>query len=59
MTDVMLAGHCASGVRRWFRERGLDFRDFMRNGMEANEFARDALTQRVVDLKIKREGSRG
>lgn len=59
MTDVMLAGHCASGVRRWFREHGRDFKSFMRDGMDAKDFACDALTQRVVDLKTKREAARG
>lgn len=61
MTDVQLAGHCAHGARAWFRAHGLDFRRFLREGMEAEELVAngDALAQRVVDLKTKREAGRG
>ena len=61
MTDVQLAGHCAQGAWRWFRAHGLDFRSFLREGIDAEEFVTkgDALSKRVVDLKEKREASRG
>lgn len=61
MTDVSRAGLCASGTRRWFEHHGLDFRRFLREGMEAEEIlARgDYMAQRVIDLKIKREGRDG
>ena len=32
MDDVRRAGHCPQGARDWFVERGLDFRDFIKNG---------------------------
>lgn len=61
MTDVRLAGHCAKGARSWFKDHGLDFRAFLRDGIEADELIAkgDALAQRVVDLKAKREAGRG
>lgn len=36
MDDCRKAGHCASGVRRWFNEQGIDFRQLMRQGTSAN-----------------------
>jgi hypothetical protein len=61
MTDVQLAGHCAHGARAWFRAHGLDFRSFLREGIEAEVLVEkgDALAKRVVDLKAKREAGRG
>lgn len=34
ITDLRRAGHCASGIRRWFEAQGLDFRDFLKNGID-------------------------
>jgi len=59
--DAKLAGHCPSGVRRWFEAHDLDFRDFLDNGIKVGELRGidDALWQRVVDLKLAREDARG
>lgn len=38
INDVRKAGHCVSGAREWFRLKGLDFRDFLKNGMPAADF---------------------
>ena len=27
-------GFCAKGIRRWFSERKLDYRDFLKNGID-------------------------
>lgn len=35
VSDCRQAGHCARGIRRWFEDHGLDFRDFCRNGISA------------------------
>jgi hypothetical protein len=53
ISDMRAAGHCVSGVRRWFGEQGLDFRDFLLNGIPASTLIAtgDAQAQRVVDLK--------
>ena len=61
MTDVRNAGHCAKGARSWFREHGLDFRAFLREGIDADTFVAkgDALAARVVEMKQKREGDNG
>lgn len=61
VTDIQQAGHCATGIRRWFNEHGLNFRSFLKDGIDAAVLldTGDALAQRVVDLKIKREARRG
>lgn len=28
------AGHCASGIKKWFDSHGLDFREFLREGID-------------------------
>lgn len=55
--DIVKAGHCASGARRYFNEHGMDFRAFMREGIRASEFIEkgDALAARVVARKLARE----
>lgn len=54
--DIIKAGICASGARRWFNAHGLDFRDFMRNGIDAELLLAtgDAYARQVVDRKLER-----
>jgi|GEM_PF-2049013 len=61
MTDVVVAGHCASGARRWFHAHGLDFHAFMNAGINAVEFveAGDDLARQVVDRKLERAAHHG
>lgn len=48
-------GICVPGARRWFEANGLDFRDFLANGMNARQLATyDALSARVVADRIAR-----
>jgi len=56
MNDVSKAGHCAKGARAWFRRHGLDFRDFLKNGISAQDFIDkgDALSAQVVERTIMR-----
>jgi hypothetical protein len=35
VTDIRNAGHCAAGIKRWFDEHELNFRDFLKNGIDA------------------------
>ncbi len=51
--DVRVAGYCASGARRWFESYGLDFRAFMRDGIDREPFLAtgDAMAARVVEVK--------
>lgn len=56
MSDIRAAGYCASGTRRWFEARGLDFRDMLKNGITARDLfaTNDACAERVVTLKMER-----
>lgn len=57
MDDCRKAGHCAAGVRTWFRDQGLDFRAFMKNGIPASEFlaSGDGQAEQVYARKLERE----
>lgn len=59
--DVRAAGHCPAGTRNWFLEHNLDFRDFLKNGIDAKTFLvdGDALAEQVVTRKLERENSDG
>lgn len=35
ISHARAAGICVTGSRAWFRSQGLDFRDFLRNGIDA------------------------
>lgn len=61
ISDVRKAGHCTRGARRWFEDYDLDFRDFLKNGIETEKFLAtgDALAALVVEEKIKRETPNG
>lgn len=56
INDIRAAGYCASGARRWFEAYGLNFRDFLANGISAEALlaTEDALAVRVV---ARKEGS--
>ena len=53
VTDCRRAGHCATGIKQWFDSHDLDFRDFLKNGIEEEKFLAtgDAMAVRVVALK--------
>ncbi len=42
-------GYCAFGVRRFFREQGLDFRDFIKNGIDEETLAK---TEQGLAIKL-------
>lgn len=54
--DVRRAGYCVAGARRWFATHEIDFADFLRNGLPAEEFVArgDELAKQVVDKKFER-----
>jgi hypothetical protein len=56
MDDCRKAGHCASGVRRWFGEQHLDFRAFMADGIPAADMLAtgDAQGRQVVARTVQR-----
>ena len=55
--DVRLAGHCARGAKVWFQQYGLDFRAFLRNGIDTETMLAtgDGNAQQVVARKRARE----
>jgi len=61
ITDIRNAGHCVAGARTWFGEYDLDFRDFLKNGIDADVLLAtgDAMAVQVVERKIEREHSDG
>lgn len=59
VADVKKAGICIyPGAKGWFADNGLDFRDFLKNGISATKMLAvgDAHGALVVARKIEREG---
>lgn len=56
--DVRKTGHCVAGAREWFARHGLDFRDFIRNGIEEERFlaSGDVIATEVVKATRDRRG---
>ncbi len=56
INDIRAAGHCVGGAREWFDRHGLDFRDFIKNGISEADFlaSGDGLAERVAWLKRER-----
>lgn len=58
--DMVAAGVCTKArTRKWFASHGLDFRDFVRNGIDAEDLlaTNDNMSEirRVVAIAEKRE----
>jgi hypothetical protein len=53
---VRAAGLCVHGTRTWFARHGLDFRAFLRAGLEADTLLAtgDAMAARVVEHARRR-----
>lgn len=54
VTDMYNAGYCIAGGREWFRDRGLDFGHFVRNGIRIGDLPdkdNDAIIQRILEVK--------
>lgn len=56
--DIRAAKLCFGGARSWFRRHGLDWQDFLANGIAAERLAAtgDALAFRVIAIAQEREG---
>lgn len=56
---VQAARLCSRGARKWFSDRGLDWRDFLKNGIAAQTLIdlHDAMADRVI--RIAREENEG
>lgn len=50
------AGYCVTGLRLWCKERGFNFKNFIRSGIDAEELERlDDHMVRTVIQKAKEE----
>lgn len=62
MSDVRKTGHCVLGIRRWAMAHGLNFRDFIDNGIAASAILATgdgvgaAIVGKVRTLKAKADG---
>jgi hypothetical protein len=58
ITDCRRVGFCASGIKRWFEAQGFDFRNFLKNGIDADTFLAtgDGQANQVVRAKLKALG---
>lgn len=59
--DLRALGYCNRGSREFFRRHGLDFGQFLRHGIEAEqlEATNDAMAQRAVEYARDRERAEG
>ncbi|MBJ8552674.1 hypothetical protein [Acinetobacter bereziniae] len=57
MSDIRNAKMCARGTRAFFILHGLDFQDFLKNGIDAEKIlnTKDAMAIQVVELKYGRQ----
>lgn len=57
LRDFKHAGHCANGIRGWFAQQGFDWRDFVKNGIEAQRMidTGDVLAIEIVRRKQAEE----
>ena len=58
--DVRAVGLCVNGSRTWFERHGLDFRAFLRKGLDAETLlaTNDAMALRVVEHARARQEAR-
>lgn len=57
--DCQAAGYCViPGVRDWCRAHNIDFRDFVKNGMDldAARAMNDGMANRAIQIKEQRNG---
>lgn len=57
MSDVRKANMCARGARAFFLLHGLDFQDFLKNGIEEEILldTKDAMAIQVIEVKNGRK----
>lgn len=54
VSDLRRLGYCVAGQKRWFQANGMDFTDFLKNGISTDEFLEqgDGLARKAVDRLI-------
>lgn len=55
----LIPPYCAWGVRHWFTQHGLNFRDFLQNGIPASRLLATGDGQAVEAVQRKLGGDRG
>jgi len=57
ISDIRQSGYCVSGARDWFNRHGLDFKDFLKNGIESKTLLEegDELARKVVTEAQRRQ----
>ena len=57
--DIRALGYCNRGSRKWFRDHGLDWAEFMQNGIDVRQLAHidDAMVTKAVNYAKAREAS--
>ena len=58
MEDLRAAGFCSGGGRAWFEHYGLDWSQFLREGLDESEFLAtgDALALKLIEVAHGRRG---
>lgn len=57
LSDLRVGGYCVDGSRRWFEAQQLDFRDFIRNGIDVETVRPidDPIVRRCIQIAEERE----
>lgn len=55
--DLRAARYCLAGVRPWFQRHGLNWQDFLRQGIDAEHLRAtgDALIEPVIQVAVTRQ----
>ena len=58
INDIRQAGHCVRGAREWFERHDLDFRAFLKGGIDVETLLAtgDHLAVDVIERKRERDG---
>ena len=52
MRDIRAAGMCSKGARKWFNRNGLEWSEFLKDGIDSDEILKtgDAMGKRVIEV---------
>lgn len=50
--DIIKAGYCRKGAMQWFIDRGYDYEDILKSGLEADELLKwnDEQANKIVEV---------
>ena len=56
--DLYSCGFCTQGQKTWFEQHGLDFKDFLRNGITGDRLlaTEDGMAVKAVEMLRTRRG---